>query len=319
MPPFRRCLVLWLFISGSLARTQSGREFQYKITDNVNLVLLDVSVRDSHGEYVRGLSKADFKVAEDGRPQSISQFANIDVPVTVGLVLDDSGSMRLKRPEVVMAGLSFAKQSNPNDQFFVVNFNNRVSFGLPPDIAFTDQLQRLRSALYYGRPIGQTALYDAVAAALRHLEASDREKRTLIVVSDGGDNASHMRFHELLNLAQASRATIYTVGLFDPFDADLNPKVLRKLSAMTGGQYFQPESQDQVQSVFQTICRDIRSRYSIGYIPAINKSDKRLVHKVKVTAGDENGRKLSVLTRTSYTTAFTEQLSARQQGAVPMQ
>jgi Ca-activated chloride channel family protein len=289
----------------------------YTITDNVNLVLLDVSVKGSQGRYVRGLTQANFTVAEDGHRRDITQFANVDVPVTIGLVVDDSGSMRLTRPQVVMAGLSFAKESNRRDQFFVVNFNDRVVFGLPPAIAFTDQLQQLRSALYLGRPIGQTALYDAVAAALHHLELSQREKRTLIVVSDGGDNASQANLPDILNLAQASRATIYTVGLLDPFDQDLNPKVLRKLASVTGGEFFKPTTPAQVQLTFQEICRDIRSRYSIGYIPDIEKDNKHFVHKVKVTARDNAGHKLSVLTRTSYTMALTEQISAREQNAEP--
>lgn len=305
---------LWtlsLLLSGALSGGQSGALSDYTITDNVNLVLLDVSVRNTKGDYVKGLTQSNFRVAEDGHARAITQFASIDVPVTVGLVVDNSGSMRLKRPEVVMAGLSFAKQSNAEDQFFVVNFNSRVFFGLPPTLAFTDQLQRLRSALYFGRPMGQTALYDAIAAALHHLEASDREKRTLIVVSDGGDNASHTSLSEVLSLAQASRATIYTVGLLDPFDQDLNPKVLRKLSSVTGGEFFKPDTMEQVQSAFQVICRDIRSRYSIGYVPAPEENNKKLVHKVKVIARDDKGHKLAVLTRTSYTTALTEQFTAR--------
>lgn len=293
---------------------QSGGPADYTISDNVNLVLLDVSVRNAKGQYVRGLERANFHVADDGEARTITQFANVDVPVTVGLVVDDSGSMRLKRPEVIMAGLAFAKESNPNDQFFVVNFNDRVYFGLPRRLPFTDQLQTLRSALYYGKPMGQTALYDAVAAALHHLEDSAREKRTLIVVSDGGDNASRTNLDEVLSMAQASRATIYTVGLLDPYDRDLNPKVLRKLSSVTGGEFVRPQTADEVLTAFKNICQDIRSRYSIGYVPA-PETGKRFVHKVKVIAKDAEGHKLSVLTRTSYTTALTQQFSARQQSA----
>jgi VWFA-related protein len=311
-------LCLWLALSllpGIVTAAQFDPPTAYTITDNVNLVLLDVSVKDKRGVYVKGLTRSNFRVAEDGHPQNITQFANVDAPVTVGLVIDNSGSMRLRRPQVVMAGLSFAKESNPNDQFFVVNFNNRVLFGLPPSLAFTDQLQRLRSALYFGRPMGQTAMYDAIAVALRHLEVSAREKRTLIVVSDGGDNASRTSLAEVLSMAQASRATIYTVGLLDPFDADLNPKVLRKLSLVTGGQFFKPDTPEQVQSVFQTICTDIRSRYSIGYVPGNEAGDKKFVHKIRILAHDDSGHKLRVLSRTSYTTALTQQFSAREEGA----
>ncbi len=292
---------------------QTDKDAGFKITDNVDLVLLDVSVKNSKGEYIRGLAQDHFHVAEDGKVKAITHFANVDVPVTIGLVVDDSGSMRLKRPEVVMAGLAFAKQSNPRDQFFVINFNDRVFFGLPSSISFTDHLQTLRSALYYGKPMGQTALYDAIAAALHHLEASSREKRTLIVVSDGGDNASHTSLGEVLTMAQASRATIYTVGLLDPYDSDLNPKVLRRLSSVTGGEFLRPGTVDEVLEAFERICRDIRSRYSIGFIPESTES-KKLVHKVRVTAKDEGGHKLNVLTRTSYTTSLVQQFSTRQQG-----
>ncbi len=304
----------WLsvLIVASVAAALAVAE-DFTIRDNVNLVLLDVSVKNSRGAYVQGLERGNFQVSEDGRRRNITHFANVDVPVTVGLVVDNSGSMRLRRPEVVMAGLAFAKQSNPADQFFVVNFNDRCYFGLPSNLAFTDQLQTLRSALYYGRPMGQTALYDAVAAALRHLQLSDREKRTLIVVSDGGDNASRSSLQDVIALAQASRATIYSVAIIDPLDHELNPRALRKLSTITGGEFLRPQSPEEVLSDLEKISRDIRKRYSIGYVPALAGS-KKLVHKVKVTVRDVNGQKLSALTRSSYTTALTEQFDAREQG-----
>lgn len=295
-----------------IAWSQSVAPSTYTITDNVNLVLLDVSVKNSKGNYVQGLRQENFQVAEDGRSRAITHFASVDTPVTVGLVIDISGSMRLKRRQVVTAGLAFARESNPHDQFFVVNFNNGIYFGLPSALAFTDQLQTLRSALYYGKPAGQTALYDATAAALRHLEASNRDKRTLIIVSDGGDNVSRTSLEEVLSMAQASRATIYTVGLLDPDDRDVNPKVLQKLSSVTGGESLRPQTSEEVLAAFETICRDVRSRYSVGYVPALEGS-KKFVHKVKVTAKDRDGRKLTVLTRTSYTTALRQQFTTARQ------
>ncbi|MBV8809872.1 MAG: VWA domain-containing protein [Acidobacteriaceae bacterium] len=279
------------------------------ISDNVDLVLLDVLVRRPHGGYVTGLTKGNFKIFEDGSPREITQFANIDTPVTVGLVVDNSGSMRSKRPEVVLAGLAFAKQSNPQDQFFVVNFNNYVTRGLPFNIAFTDNIQLLRHALDYGEPVGQTALYDAVAYALKHLELSHFEKRTLIVVSDGGDNVSVTRFPELMTLIEASRATIYTIGLLDPNDRDLNPSVLKKMAAISGGEFFEPEEQSQIVPVFDRISKEIRNRYTIGYIPN-EATDKRVSRTVKVRAEDK-GVKLAVRTRTSYSIApLADRISA---------
>jgi Ca-activated chloride channel family protein len=271
----------------------------YTISDNVDLVLLDVSVRNPHGGYVTGLDQANFHVAEDGRARQITHFTSVDTPVTVGLVVDNSGSMRKKRPEVILAGLAFAKESNPQDEFFVVNFNNSVVRGLPPSMPFTDDLQLLRAALYYGEPVGQTALYDAVAYALGHLERGHRDKRTLIVVSDGGDNVSQTSLTRLMPLIEASRATIYTVGLFDAEDRDLNPAVLRKLAGVSGGEYFQPQELKDVIPVFHKISKDIRNRYSIGYVPD-ETTNKRPVRSVKVLA-QSNGQKFIVRTRTTYT------------------
>lgn len=283
----------------------------FTIQDNVNLVLLDVSVKDSRGGYVTGLKRNNFQVYEDGHKRDITQFASVDTPVTVGLVVDNSGSMRFKRPEVVTAGLAFAKQSNPQDEFFVINFNDSVVRGLPPQTLFTDNLQALRAALYYGQPAGQTALYDAVGYALKHLEYGHRDKRTLIIVSDGGDNVSKTSFAALLKLIEASRATVYTVGLYDAEDQDLNPGVLRKMASISGGEFFEPEKLSDVLPVFDKISKDIRNCYTVGYVPdQIN--DKRVVRSVKVTAA-ENDRKLLVRTRTSYSTASLSELAAEQE------
>lgn len=297
---FQNCWAPLLFAAQLIATSavaQNPRQ-PYTISDNVDLVLLDVSVKDTHGGFVTGLQKSNFRVFEDGHSREITHFASVDTPVTVGLVVDDSGSMRGKRPEVVMAGLAFAKSSNPQDEFFVINFNNSVVRGLPPQLPFTDDLQTLRAALYYGQPVGQTALYDAIAYGLRHLDLGHRDKRTLIVVSDGGDNVSDLSLSELMHLVVASRATIYTVGLFNPVNRDLNPGVLRKLANVSGGEYFEPKALDQVIPTLEKISKDIRNRYTVGYTPD-ETNDRRKVRSIKVTA-QRQGRKLLVKTRTAY-------------------
>ncbi|MBV9442077.1 MAG: VWA domain-containing protein [Acidobacteriaceae bacterium] len=308
--------LLCLTGSAQLSGYQAGNQTAYTIEDHVNLVLLDVSVKDPRGGYVTGLTKDKFQVFEDGRRQTITEFANIDTPVTVGLVVDNSGSMRFKRPEVVTAGLAFAKESNPRDEFFVVNFNNHVVSGLPEKVPFTDKIHQLRAALYYGEPMGQTALYDAIAYSLEHLELSRQDKRTLIVVSDGGDNVSKTSLPELMKLIDSSRATIYTVGLFDPDDRDRNPSVLRKLARVSGGEFFEPPALDDVVPVFHKISQDIRHRYSIGYVPD-DVGTKRIVRSLRVVATDNDGRKLVVRTRTAYTTApFSELISEQKRNTV---
>lgn len=280
----------------------------FTISDNVNLVLLDVSVKGPKGGYVTGLQKTNFRVFEDGHARDITHFANIDTPVSIGLVVDNSGSMRTKKPEITMAGLSFAKQSNSEDEFFVVNFNNAVIRGLPPKVMFTDKLQEIRGALDYTQPAGQTALYDAIAYSLKHLEYAHQEKRTLIVVSDGGDNASRITFPELMKMIEASRASIYTIGLYDPQDQDANPGVMRKIAAVSGGEFFEPGKLEDVLPVFEKIAKDIRNTYTIGYVP--DEADKRVLRSVKVLAEEDN-RRLTVHTRTSYVTTPLSELIAQ--------
>lgn len=302
-------LIAW-FACLAVAKPQAPeRGSTYTISDNVDFVILDASVKNPHGGYVTGLKKDNFCVYEDGHRQAIRQFASVDTPVTVGLVVDNSGSMRSKRPEVILAGLAFAKESNPQDEFFVINFNNSVTRGLPADVPFTDDLKRLRKALYFGEPEGQTALYDAIAYGLNHLEYGHRDKRTLIVVSDGRDNASSIAFSDLMQLIESSRTTIYTVGILDPQNEDQNRGVLRKIAAVTGGEFFEPAELSDIVPVFDRISKDIRNRYTIGYVPD-ETNDKRIIRTVKVAAA-LNGRKLIVRTRTKYSTAVASKDTAR--------
>jgi Ca-activated chloride channel family protein len=298
-----------LAAAGALALWGAG---EYTISATSDLVLLDVSVKDAAGGYVTGLKKDAFHVFEDGRPRAITHFSAADTPVTVGLVLDCSRSMQHKRRDVILAGLAFASDSNPHDDFFVVNFNNSLEYGLPKRLPFTDSIQDLRNALYTGKADGQTALYDAIASALKHLERGRQEMRTLIIVSDGGDNVSRIKFAELMKHVEASRATIYTVGLMDPEDRDLNPGVMRKLASVSGGEFFQPATTPEVVPILRKISSDIRHRYVIGYVPD-ETNDKHVVRTVKVKA-DAEGRKLVVRTRTSYAIEPPKQYVADEHG-----
>ena len=201
----------------------------YRIAVDVGLVVLPVIVTDRRGKAVSGLDENNFHVFDDGRPQEITFFAAEDVPVTVGLVVDESGSMRSKRPEVIAAAEEFARSSNPQDQMFVVNFNQTISMGLPNDVPFTSNVQDLLSAISRSPAAGNTALYDGVAQALTHLKAGTGSRKALIVISDGGDNASSLKFQSLLHRAEASNAQIYTIGIFDQSFAGQDSAVLDAL------------------------------------------------------------------------------------------
>ena len=219
--------------------------------------------------------------------------------MTVGLVIDNSGSMKPKRADVIAAALAFARSSNPQDQMFVVNFNENVALGLPEKTPFTDQVAQLEVALSRIAADGQTALYDAMAAALEHLKEGSRDKRVLIVISDGGDNASHHNLARIMTMTRQSDAVIYTIGIFDPQDEDRNPHVLRQLARDTGGETFLPESLQDLASVCERIAHDIRNQYTLTYVPANRKRDGtfRVVH---VKASGQGRGRLTVLTRAGY-------------------
>ena len=271
----------------------------YTINVNVDVVVLHATAQDHKNTLVSGLGKEDFQIYEDGVLQPIKYFSHEDIPVTVGLVVDNSGSMVTKRADVIAAALAFARSSNPQDQMFVVNFNEKVSFGLPGSTPFTDQVAQLEVALSRIAANGQTALYDAVAAALAHLKQGNRDKKVLIVISDGGDNASKHRLSEITALAGQPDAIIYTIGLFDEHDGEQNPGVLRQLAKDTGGQAFLPESIKDVVPICERIAHDIRNQYMLGYVPTNRKRDGTF-RVIQVKASAPGRGHLWVRTRTGY-------------------
>jgi Ca-activated chloride channel homolog len=258
---------------------------------------LDVSVKDASGGFVSGLSKDDFKVYENGKPQPITHFANADIPVTVGIVVDESGSMRPKRAQVVTAALAFNQASNPMDEMFIVNFNEKPRRGLPDDVLFSDDVQQLRQALYQGESEGRTALYDAIEMSLHQLDFGRRDKKTLVVISDGGDNHSTHTLNDVTRDVLKSVATIYTIGLYDEDDPEKNEGVLKKLANVSGGVFYHPEMLAEIVPTCRQIAKDIRTRYTIGYVPSAEGKAER---HIKVTASSPDHPRLLVRTRTSY-------------------
>jgi Ca-activated chloride channel family protein len=270
----------------------------YAITQEVNLVALPVVVRDHRGHFVSGLKVENFKVQENGRPQAITLFRNEDIPVTAGLVVDHSSSMAARQLEVIEGAQAFVQASNPQDREFVVNFGETVSFGLPTNVAFTNDANVLRNALSTPYATGRTALYDAVLIAIQHLQEDDRDKKVLILISDGGDSASRHTLADVLRIAQTTGVVIYTIGLLDEHNADQNPKVLQKLAAYTGGEAYFPNSFVEVINVCREIAADIRHQYTLGYTPTdTTRPGYRKIH-VGVTAPSHG--KLFVRTRAGY-------------------
>jgi Ca-activated chloride channel homolog len=270
-----------------------------RISVNVNLVVLQATVRDRGGHLVSDLRERDFEVYEDRVQQSIRLFRHEDIPVTVGLVIDHSGSMGPKLPHVIEAARTFARSSNPEDRMFVVNFNEKVTLGLPDAKSFTNSADELEQAIWATRASGQTALYDAVVEGLARSTAGGPQKKVLIVISDGGDNASAHSLPEVLKSASQSSAAIYTVGIFDEEDSDRNPDVLRRLARATGGEAFFPNRIPEVVAVCERIARDIRNQYTIGYVSS-SSAPPGALRAIRVAARAPGKGELSVRTRTGY-------------------
>lgn len=263
------------------------------------LVVLNVGVQDSHGLNIKGLKAEDFKIFEDGHPQTIKQFAAEDRPVTLGIVVDASGSMRTRQPEVVTAALAFVRASNPQDETFVVNFNDRAFEGLPPSMSFSNNPQQLRAALLGPKAEGRTALYDALTLAAGHLAKGKWENKALLLISDGGDNNSIHTFAETLHALQMSGATVYSIALFDPDEHEYNLSVLHRLSKMSGGEVFAPMDISQIAPLCLRIAADIRASYTLAYTPP-DPDQHTTPRKIKVIVTAPNLSKTVVHTRTSY-------------------
>jgi Ca-activated chloride channel homolog len=288
----------------------------YKIRINANLVVLRATAQDRKGALVSGLDQDKFQVYEDGALQQIKYFSHDDIPVTVGLVIDNSGSMGKKRADVIAAALAFARSSNPQDQMFVINFNEHVRFGLAANVPFTDSVPVLEEALSRIHTTGQTALYDALAAALEHLSKGNRDKKVLIVISDGGDNTSKYTLSQVMDMARHADAIIYTLGLFAEEDEDRNPKVLKQLAEETGGEVFLPQSLKEAVPVCERIARDIRNQYTIAYVPTNTKRDGSY-RTIEVKASAAGHKSLSVRTRPGYHAPSDRQPVPATKGNIP--
>jgi Ca-activated chloride channel homolog len=269
---------------------------------DVNLVILNVSVADRAGRFVRDVPQSSFQIYEEGVAQQVRLFRREDAPVAVGLVVDNSGSMLRKLSSVVAAAGEFARSSNPQDHMFVIHFNERVSRALPSGQAFATNPEQLQEAMSQIHAKGQTALYDAVAAALAHVHQSSLQKKVLIVLSDGGDNASVRRLEDVITMIQQSDVIVYTVGLFDEYDHDRNPGVLKRLAKVSGGESWFPKEVSDATEVLQAVSRDIRNQYTIGYAPSNEKRDGSF-RQIKVKLTGPHADRWIARTRTGYIAA----------------
>lgn len=276
--------ILWgavLLISATFAIAQDARQGDkdFTVSVDVQLVQLPVSVLDKDGHPVSGLQKDDFQVYEDGVLQEVSLFKHEDIPLSVGLVIDNSGSMHNKRERVNRAALTFATESNPDDETFIVNFDDRVY--LQQD--FTNSIDDLVAALADLDTRGETALYDALYLSAEHLNQGKKDKKAILLITDGEDNKSTYNLDKVLAKLRASKVTVYTIGLLEEndgrgglFSKDPSRKAreaLERFSVTTGGRAYFPKSVDEVGDLCRRIAHDIRNHYTLGYKPSNRNLD----------------------------------------------
>jgi Ca-activated chloride channel homolog len=289
--------------SGKAAKNEPPEEKPFTLTVKTELVVLPVTVLDKSGGFVTGLKEEDFTVYEDGVQQSLEVFDDKDIPVALGLMIDNSSSMSFRHSEVLEAALELALNSNPKDEIFVAHFYDRVAFNLPlSESAFARDLNRLKSAVSDVSKTGRTALYDAVFAGLEHVKQSALTKKVLVVISDGGDNASKHTLDEALEMAKASSALIYSIGIFDDRNKQRKPEILEKLAEISGGNVFFPKTDLDLPEVCKRIAVDIRSQYTLGYAPG-NQNKDGSFRKIRVNVRSPKQEKLTIRTRSGYSIA----------------
>ena len=310
--------LLLLILTGGLSLTllsqapqqQPKENKPFEIRVNVGLVQLPVTVNDKNGLMVAGLVKENFQVFEDKVLQEVSLFKHEDIPLSMGLIIDNSGSMRNKRERVHTAALTFVRESNPDDEAFVIAFDEDAYL----QQNFTGSIGDLVDALDELDPRNGTAVHDAIFLGMEHVKTGRLDKKAILVISDGEDKDSKMSYDKLLKYVQGSKnIAIYAIGLLDENEEGTGflglgrsrQKTARtgltELAGITGGRAYFPKSIDEVEAICQQIARELRNQYTIGYYPRNEKRDgaRRLV-TVNVVNPPRNAGKLTIHAPTEY-------------------
>ena len=294
---------------GQAGEVVKGEGDTFKITKQVEEVQLHASVIDEKQHPVTNLDRDAFTVFEDGQPQRITSFRREDIPVALGILIDNSGSMRDKRAQVNQAALNLVRASNPQDEVFVVNFNDESYLDAP----LTNNMVKLKEALDHVDSRGGTAMYDAVIASIPELERSKLDKKVLLVVTDGEDNASRMSLEQAVRHVQDENGpVIYTIGIFsdDQPRKKRDQRALRTLSERTGGVAFFPRDLHEVDQISQDVAHDIRNQYTIGYKP-LKPQSQGGYRSVRVEAKSKGFGRMQVRTRSGYYAGQASQTAAK--------
>jgi len=238
-------------------------ESSFKLNVDVDLVEVHVNVTDDHDRPIGNLTKSNFNLVEDRVPQDISVFKHEDLPVSLGLVIDNSRSIEPRKQRLDVAALSFVRKSNPEDETFIVHFDNEVRL----DQDFTASIADLEKSLAGATPFGQTAIYDALILALDHMEKAKHQKRAILLITDGIDNSSTHTLAEAIDATKRAHVAVYTVGLLSQSGGQQAEDALIEIAEASGGGAFFPQNVDQAHMVMERVARDLREQYTLGYFP----------------------------------------------------
>ncbi len=281
---------------GQSITPESSDDQRFVFRKQVQEVVLHATVVDENGRLITSLDRNAFSIFQNGQPEAVTSFRREDIPVALGIVIDNSGSMRDKRVKVNQAVLNLVHASNPQDQVFVVNFSQSPYL----DQDFTSDVNLLQTALHQVSSRGSTALYDAVVASNVHLRHNPSlEKKVLLVITDGQDNMSRETLEDAMRKLQSSKgATLYAIGLTDQGMTRSAREALQSLAASTGGVAFFPKSLDEVDEITREVAHDIRSQFTLTYNPGPNIGSG--YQRIQVEAKGPAHTKLMVRTRSGY-------------------
>jgi Ca-activated chloride channel homolog len=270
---------------------------------DVDLALVNVTVTDPYNRLVTGLETDNFRVFEDNVEQEVVTFSAEDVPISIGVIFDFSGSMSNKVGKAREAALQFFKTANPQDEFFLVSFNERAEL----TSSFTNSVEDLQSRMMLTAPKGRTALLDAIYLGLSQMRGAHNAKRALLILSDGGDNHSRYNESDIKRLVKEADTQLYAIGIFDPLGyrnrtpEELGgPSLLSEITEMTGGRVFAVEKLDELPDIASKIGMELRNQYVLGYRPS-NKAHDARWRKLKIKLRAPKGLPpLSVYSKTGY-------------------